>query len=50
MSPKFILEKSHLFDGDLMMQHVPIERSVDIDTQLDFDIAEFLINRREYGV
>lgn len=50
MSPKFILEKSHLFEGNLMMYHVPIERSVDIDTQLDFDIAEFLIKRQPYGV
>jgi len=26
---------------------MPVERSFDIDTQLDFDIVEFLINRRE---
>lgn len=43
----YVLDNNHLFDGKIFMQHVPRERSIDIDTQFDFDIAEFLIQRNE---
>ena len=45
VDPKFVLEHSHLLDGKILMHYVPPERSIDIDNQLDFEIAEFLFNR-----
>jgi N-acylneuraminate cytidylyltransferase len=34
-----------IFDGRVKAVHVPIERSIDIDTLLDFELAEFLFTR-----
>ena len=42
MSPDYIKHHQHLFDGDIRMFHVPVERSVDIDTIFDFELAEFI--------
>ena len=42
MSPDYIRLHEHLFDGDIRMFHVPLQRSVDIDTIFDFEIAEFI--------
>jgi len=42
MSPDYITHHQHLFDGDIRMFHVPVERSVDIDTIFDFELAEFI--------
>lgn len=47
MSPSHVMNQEHLFDGDIRMHFVPIERSVDIDTQFDFDFAEFIFTRRQ---
>ena len=47
MRTEFVLREAHLFDGDIFMYQVPAERSIDIDTQLDFDIAEHMMNRRD---
>mgnify|MGYP005631852305 FL=1 len=41
-SPEFILNNNYLFDGRVKAYIVPIERAIDIDTELDFSIAEFL--------
>jgi len=43
--PKFVMTQESLFAGRLQAVHVPIERSIDIDTLLDFEIAEFLYTR-----
>jgi len=43
--PNFILSATTIFDGIVRAVHVPFERSIDIDNQLDFDIAEFLFTR-----
>lgn len=43
--PSAVLGKSGLFECDVTHVEVPVERSIDIDTPLDFAIAEFLHNR-----
>jgi CMP-N-acetylneuraminic acid synthetase len=42
--PEFVMAHSAIFDGRVRAVHVPIERSVDIDTLFDFKLAESLIN------
>lgn len=44
--PEYILENDNLFSGRLSAAVVPRERAVDIDTLLDFEIAEFLMQKR----
>jgi len=46
-SCKFIMEKSGIFSGKVRSIHIPVERSIDIDTLTDFEFASFLINKRE---
>lgn len=43
---QFVLRCHSLFDGRVRAVHIPIERSLDIDTALDFRIAEALIADR----
>lgn len=43
MRPQFILEHNALFEGRVQAVHVPPERAIDIDTELDFIIAESLV-------
>jgi N-acylneuraminate cytidylyltransferase len=43
-SPKFIMESKAVFEGRVKSVLVPEERALDIDTELDFKFAEFLIN------
>lgn len=45
--PDFILTHSAIFEGRVGVVHVPIERAIDIDTLLDFQIAECLLKIRE---
>ncbi len=45
--PEFIINKDHIFDGNVRHVHIPVERALDIDTPLDFKIAEYLINQRK---
>lgn len=42
---RFVLENSRIFDGSVSFVKIPIERSIDIDTELDFKIAEFLYSQ-----
>jgi N-acylneuraminate cytidylyltransferase len=44
---RFVLEASSLFEGDLRAVVVPPERALDIDSELDLEIAEFLLQRSE---
>ena len=44
--PNFVLSANSLWDGRVYAVEVPAEDALDIDTQLDFDIAEFLLKRR----
>ncbi|MFQ6027629.1 MAG: cytidylyltransferase domain-containing protein [Dehalococcoidia bacterium] len=43
--PEFVLQASSMFEGKTKAVSVPPERALDIDTELDFQFAEFLIAR-----
>lgn len=43
--PAFVLKADSMFQGKVMARIVPSERALDIDTELDFEIAEFLLGR-----
>lgn len=45
--PEFINKHQSLFEGLVKSVVIPGERAIDIDTKLDFEIAEMLINKRE---
>ena len=42
-SPRYVNEHNAIFDGRVGFVHVPVERALDIDTALDFKIAECLV-------
>lgn len=42
--PEFVLRASGLFDGVVHAIEVPAERAIDLDTELDFRIAELLLS------
>jgi len=44
--PRHILRKRGVFSGRVRAVEVPIECSIDIDTQYDFEIAEYLMKKR----
>lgn len=44
--PKFVMAHNSTFEGRVCGVHVPIERAIDIDTLLDFQMAEFFLKRR----
>ena len=44
---KFIMNHNHLFEGRIRSVYIPIERSIDIDIDLDFKIAELIIGSRK---
>ena len=43
--PEFVKNSKGIFDGKVFGVEIPLERAIDIDTKLDFDIAEYLINK-----
>lgn len=43
--PEFVLRADSIFQGKVMARIMPSERSLDIDTELDLEIAEFLLGR-----
>jgi N-acylneuraminate cytidylyltransferase len=43
----FVLGADSLFEGKVAGVEIPAERAIDIDTQLDFDIAEYLFDRQK---
>ncbi len=45
---EFVMTHNAIFEGKVKAVHVPIERAIDIDTLLDFQIAESLLNIREH--
>jgi CMP-N-acetylneuraminic acid synthetase len=40
-----VMNHNSMFEGRVKSVYVPIERSIDIDSLLDFEIAAFLKNR-----
>jgi len=46
----FVLENSGLFDGSVGLVVVPEERALDIDTMMDFKIADFLMREKQQEV
>lgn len=45
--PEFIMTHNATFEGRVRAVHVPTARAIDIDTLLDFQVAECLLNIRE---
>lgn len=46
VSPSFVLSSCNMFEGKVGCVHIPSDRAIDIDTQLDFDIAEYIEKNR----
>ena len=46
-NPEFVMTHNATFEGRVKAVLVPVERAIDIDTLLDFQIAECLLNIRE---
>ena len=44
--PEFVMTHNSHFQGRVRAVHVPYERAIDIDTLLDFQMAEFFLNLR----
>lgn len=42
--PEFVMTQPGMFAGRVRAVHVPLERALDIDTPLDFRLAEWFIN------
>lgn len=45
--PGFVMTHDAIFEGRVRSVHVPTERAIDIDTLLDFQMAECLLKARE---
>ena len=45
--PNFIMENNRIWDGKVRGVVVPQERAIDIDTEVDFMIADFLMRNRQ---
>jgi len=46
MTPEFLLRANSIFEGRVKSVLVPDERALDIDSELDFKFAEFLLSQR----
>ena len=44
---KYIINAKNIWEGKVVGVEVPIERAIDIDTLLDFEIADFLIRKQK---
>ena len=45
-NPNFVMNHQGIFEGKIRAIEVPAERAIDIDTLLDFEIAQFLLAKR----
>lgn len=48
--PEFVMTHNATFEGRVRAVHVPADRAIDIDTLLDFQIAENLLHIREVSI
>ena len=48
--PEFILENSSMWDGNVRGIEIPNERSIDIDTPMDFLIAKLLLESKDNNI
>jgi N-acylneuraminate cytidylyltransferase len=46
-NPLFVMNNNSIFEGRVRAVHIPIERAIDIDTLLDFQIAETILTERK---
>lgn len=46
VNPKFLLSHNSIFEGKVKTVLVPQERAIDIDSALDFEIAEYIFSKR----
>lgn len=46
-NPKFVLSHNSIFEGRVKAVNIPKERAIDIDSLLDFQIAEFIFDSRK---
>lgn len=44
LNPKFVMSHDSIFSGTVKAVEVPTERAIDIDTLLDFQVAEAILN------
>ncbi len=49
VNPDIVMTKNGLFDGTVRHVYIPPERAIDIDTLLDFRIADFLKKEKIHG-
>lgn len=47
MRSEFVMECNGAFEGRVRAVHVPVERAIDIDSLIDFQLAEVLLNARK---
>ena len=47
--PQFVMRNTRIFDGTVRLVEVPEERCLDVDTEYDFQLAEFLWQRMHHG-
>ena len=45
--PEYIINSDHIFSGRVRAIHIPRERALDIDTEFDLEMAEFLFMKRK---
>ena len=48
--PKFVMTHDSIFEGKVKAVEVPNQRSIDIDSLLDFEIAEFLFYKQRESI
>lgn len=46
--PQFIFDRNYIFSGNVSAVEIPKERSVDIDDEYDFTLAEFLFQKNKF--
>jgi N-acylneuraminate cytidylyltransferase len=48
VNTEFVMSHNSIFEGKVRAVHIPIERAIDIDTKLDFRIAQILFESTDF--